>query len=96
MNRFFAVCLILVLMAGYGCTKSHSALNKALTAAVKDKKLSEKKMHAILAEHEFMLDGSHEKTGEYVERIVKTIDMGGDSTHIDVVRHQILGKPKGV
>ena len=82
--RFFIILLVFT-----GCTsKSHSALDKALTAAVKDHKISEKKMQDILKEYEILQDRDDDKAKEYVLKLINTIEMGGDSSHIDVVRGQ--------
>jgi hypothetical protein len=49
-----------------------------------------------LKEHEMLRDQDHDKAKEYVLQLMNAIKMGGDSTHIDVVRRQILGVQKGV
>lgn len=97
MSGFFTRCFIIILLVCTGCaSKSHSDLNKALAAAVKDQKISEKKMHDILEEHEILRDRDDDKAKEYVLKLINVIEMGGDSSHIDVVRKQILGIRKGV
>ena len=89
--RFFIILLVFT-----GCTsKSHSDLNKALAAAVKDQKISNKKMRDILQEHEILNDRDDDKAKEYVLKLINTIEMGGDSSHIDVVRKQVLGGQRG-
>ena len=89
--RFFIILLVFT-----GCTsKSHSDLNKALAAAVKDQKISNKKMRDILQEHEILNDRDDYKAKEYVLKLINTIEMGGDSSHIDVVRKQVLGGRRG-
>jgi hypothetical protein len=97
MSHFFIRYFIIILLVCTGCTsESHSDFSKALAAAVKDRKISEKKMQNILKEHEMLRDQDHDKAKEYVLQLMNAIKMGGDSTHIDVVRRQILGVQKGV
>lgn len=96
MSRFFLINLLLLLLLLGGCTtKSQSALTKALTRAVKEKKVSQKKMEYILREYDAIRDEDKAKAREYAVQVLNAIDMGGDSSHIDVVRRHLVGS-KGV
>lgn len=90
-----AVLLLVLMVAGSCATKGHSDLENALTTAVKEKKLSEKKMEIILKEYDILRDQDKEKAKIYVEQVVKAVEMGGDSSHIDAVRRLAAGKRKG-
>ena len=91
--RFLLIVLMLFFLAG--CSSgSESKLDKALTSAVKDRKLSEKKKQSILAEYNRLMEQDRAKAHQYVETILNAIQMGGDSTHIDVARKQLLGRQK--
>lgn len=93
----FCTRFIIILLLFTGCTsKSHSELNKALAAAVKDQKISNNKMRDILQEHEILIDRDDVKAREYGLKLLNVIEMGGDSTHIDLVRKQILRVRIGV
>lgn len=93
----FCTRSIIILLLFTGCTsKSYSDLNKALAAAVKDQKISNKKMRDILQEHEILIDRDDVKAREYGLKLLNVIEMGGDSTHLDVIRKQILGVRIGV
>ena len=91
-----ALCIVLFMLHG-GCTSpGQSKLSRALTTAVKEKKLSREKMENILSEYELLRQDNKEKAREYAERIVTAIEMGADSSHIDVVRKRVRGKVKEV
>jgi hypothetical protein len=95
MSSFLIKCFVLIFLLGIGCSsESDSDLGKALTSAVKDRKLSEKKMRDILEEHRFLDDHDRQKAREYVLKILNVIKMGGDSSHIDLARRQVLGIKK--
>jgi len=92
MPRFFSINLLLLLLLLVGCTtKSQSALTKALTSAVKEKKISLKKMEYILREYDAIRDEDKGKAREYAVEVLNAIEMGGDSSHIDVVRRHLVG-----
>lgn len=96
MRRFPTAVLLLVLMIAASCaTKGYSALENALETAVKEKKLSAKKMEIILKEYDILRDQDKEKARIYVEQVEKAVEMGGDSSHIDAVRRLAAGKRKG-
>lgn len=86
---FFLMLFILA-----ACSKGESTLSKALTAAVKERKLTQKKMEYILAEYDELRDDDKQKAREYFDQVLNAIEMGGDSTHIDVARKQVLRKQK--
>lgn len=71
--------------------KEASELSKALTGAVNDRKISRKTMDNILKEYELLVDQDRDKAREYVLGIMNAIDMGADSSHLDVVRKQVVG-----
>lgn len=87
--RSFVIVSLLVCSA---CVpKTTSELKDALSLAVKQDKISPKKMESILKEHEMLREEDKEKAREYVLQIVNAIKMGGDSSHIEVVRKQVAG-----
>ena len=93
--------LILVCLLTAGCSsKGESSLTKALTGAVKEKKISPKKMEKILAEYDKLREEDKKVANEYVNIVRNAIEMGGDSSHIDAARKQVLqradGKAKGI
>jgi predicted solute-binding protein len=85
---------VFLLVLALGCSKGESQLSKALSTAVKEKKVSMKKMESILQEYEKLHDEDKIIAREYLNQILNAIEMGGDSTHIDVVRRQILRTKK--
>ena len=88
--RFFALFLGILLLVSACASKGGSALSEALVRAVKEKKISEKKMENILTEYDKLRDEDKSKARQYVEQVVSAIEMGGDSTHIDVARKFVL------
>lgn len=85
---------MLSLLFSAACTsEGPSALRNSLRDAVQEKRLSADKMEKILQEYEALREKDPEKAREYVLRIVSAIEMGGDSSHIDVVRKQV--QPRG-
>lgn len=87
--RSFAILSLLVCSA---CVpKSTSELKDALSVAVKEDKISPKKMETILEEYEMLREENKEKARIYVQQIVSAIKMGGDSSHIEVARKQVTG-----
>jgi hypothetical protein len=95
MSRFAIPLLLILLLLGSCTSASHSELTKALTSAVKEKKISQKKMVSILREYDMLRDDDNKKAREYAVQVLNAIEMGGDSSHIDVVRRQVVGS-KGV
>ena len=95
MPRLLIIAVILALVASACATKGHSDLDDALSLAVKEKKLSEKKKGIILNEYEILRDRDKAKARTYVEYVIKAIEMGGDSTHIDAVRRLTAGERTG-
>lgn len=87
-----ALCLLLSFLALAGACFSggESKLSKGLTVAVKEKKITQEKVETILAEYENIRDDDKKKAQEYVTQVLSAIQMGGDSSHIDAVRRQIL------
>jgi hypothetical protein len=95
MPRLLAFATIFTLILS-GCGfKGHSDLEDALSLAVKERKLTEKKKVIILKEYEILRDEDKQKARTYVEQVVKAVEMGGDSTHIDAVRRLAVGQRKG-
>lgn len=83
--------LFLLIMAFASCTsKGESELSKALSAAVKENKISVKKKESILKEYDFVREEDRDKAREYVLQVTTAIEMGGDSSHIDVARRQVV------
>ena len=96
MSRLVTIIAIAAALSLSSCaTKGRSALEDALSIAVKEKKLSEKKKNIILREYEILKDEDREKARTYVEMVERAVEMGGDSTHIDTVRKLAAGERKG-
>lgn len=95
MYRITIIAAAIALSVSACTSKGHSALEDALSIAVKEKKLSEKKKEIILKEYEILKDENREKAKTYVDQVVKAVEMGGDSTHIDAVRSLAAGDRKG-
>ncbi len=95
--RLRAVFIISMIFFLAACAnKGSSALSDALTTAVKEKKLSPKKKEFILAEYDKIRDQNKVKAREYAGQVITAIQMGGDSSHIDAARMQVLREVKGL
>src|SRR5687768_7374646 len=91
--RYRILTLVLISMILGSCSyKGESELSKALSGAVKQKKLSSKKMEIILTEYDKLRDEDKIKAREYVDQVLSAIEMGGDSSHIDAARRQVMRK----
>jgi hypothetical protein len=76
-----------------GCSsRGESQLSKALNLALREKKISQKKIESIITEYNKIREDDKEKAQEYVTQVLNAIEMGGDSSHIDAARRQILKK----
>lgn len=83
--------IILSLLVCSGCvSKGTTELKDALTGAVKRHKLSPEKMEHILQEYQTLRKDDRKTARQYAGQIVNAIEMGGDSSHIDVVRRMVL------
>jgi hypothetical protein len=82
--------LIMLLVFGACASRGESQLSKALTGAVKERKISPRKMQRILAEYDEVREKDRDKAREYMLQVINAIEMGGDSTHIDVARSQVV------
>lgn len=92
LRTFFIFSLILSLSA---CgSHGSSALSDALDTAIKEKRLTVKKKEFILTEYRKLRDEDKVKAREYVDQIVSAVKMGGDSTHIDAARMQVIRSSK--
>ncbi len=91
-NHFLLPFLLLALLFGSCSSQGHSKLEKALSSAVADEKLSPRDQDAILEEYSALRDENKKKASEYAEQIVTAIELGADSSHIDVVRRQFVKK----
>lgn len=90
MLKILRILSFLFLFMLSGCfTKGESQLSKALSGAVKEKKVSKKKMESILKEYEMLRDDDRNKARVYAEQIIQAIEMGADSSHIDVIRRKL-------
>ncbi len=96
MRHLTVSCFLIFMIAGSCATKGHTDLAEALTIAVKEKKLSDKKKEIILKEYDILRHEDKEKAKTYVEQVVKAVEMGGDSSHIDAVRRLAAGRRKGI
>lgn len=98
MFRFLRISFIAILFFLTGCiSKGESELSKALSAAVKQKKVSQTKMNSIMKEYDMLRDKDRDISRKYLEEILNALEMGGDSSHIDVVRRLVVqedGKAK--
>jgi hypothetical protein len=93
MFRFMKISFIVILFFVSGCgSKGESRLSKALSGAVKQKKVSQKKMDSIMKEYDMLLEKDRDVSRKYVDGILNALEMGGDSSHIDVVRRLISVK----
>lgn len=89
--RVLTLSLVFILATATRCSfTGESELSKALSTAVKEKKLSAKKKEYILDEYDRLRDEDRTKAREYSEAVVNAVEMGGDSTHIDVARRQVI------
>lgn len=89
-------CFFSILLLTAGCSPGgESQLTKALNLAVKEEKITQKKLESILVEYNKIRVDDKKVAHEYVTQILSAIEMGGDSSHIDVVRRQVLkSKPE--
>lgn len=84
---------LLVLLIAFGCSRAgESQLSRALSAAVKERKVSQKKMDNILAEYDKIRKENSIGAREYAIQILTALEVGGDSTHIDAIRREMLRK----
>lgn len=87
----FITCLLLIVSFFAGCSSGgESRLSKALNLAVKERKVTQRKVDSILAEYNTIWDDDKKRAQEYVTQILSAIEMGGDSSQIDAVRRQML------
>ena len=89
--NFVLVCLL----AGACISKGESSLTKALSGAVKEQKISPQKMDRILAEYDRLRDEDRKVAHDYANVVLNAIEMGGDSSHIDAARKQVLRRVNG-
>src|SRR5688500_13470426 len=98
MFRFLRISYITILFFLTACgTKGESELSKALSGAVKQKKVSQRKMDSIMKEYDMLREKDRDISRKYVEGIFNALEMGGDSSHVDVVRRLVVeedGKAK--
>ena len=94
MSKCIQLILVVLLFCGSCTPPGQSKLSKALTAAVKEKKISEKGMETILKEYDYIRKEDRDKAREYVTLVLSAIEMGGDSSHIDVVRQRVVRSMK--
>lgn len=92
MFLFLNRLLIAILLVSAGCTvTAESKLTKALSAAVREEKISRRKMESVLKEYEVLSEQDDEKARVYATKIIEAIEMGADSSHIDVIRRHLAG-----
>ena len=92
MFSFLRISFIAFLFLTSCGTQGESELSKALSGAVKEKKVSQRKMDSIMKEYETLRDRDREASRKYVDGILNALEMGGDSSHIDVVRRLVEEK----
>ena len=86
--------LVVIVWLTAGCSsRGESKLSKALNLALREKKVTQKKLESIITEYNKIREDDKEKAQEYVTQVLNAIEMGGDSSHIDAARRQILKKP---
>ena len=91
--RAIAISVVFILSIATSCSFSgESELSKALSTAVKEKKLSAKKKEYILNEYDRLRDEDKSKARQYADGVVNAVEMGGDSTHIDAARRQVINQ----
>lgn len=83
--------ILIVFLFALGCT-AKDPLAKPLKAALADRKITKNKVSEIQKEYATLNDKDSEKAEEYVKRVTAVIEIGGDSSHIDLVRKQVLSK----
>jgi len=83
-------CILILLVLASCLSNTQSELTKSLSVAVKEKKISAKTREKIILEYDKLRDQDKEKARQYVLQIVSAVEMGGDSTHIEVARKQVL------
>ena len=81
--------LIFFLLVMLSCS-GKSGLELRLENAVKDRKLSRQKSALILKEYDSISNKDEIKAANYAKRIREILDVGGDSSHVDLVRRQVL------
>lgn len=91
MVSFLLVCFLV----GACVSKDESKLTKALSGAVKDQKISAEKMERILAEYDKLREEDKKIAHDYASVVLNAIEMGGDSSHIDAARKQMLRRVNG-
>ncbi len=90
-NTFFTFILLLTFV--FGCSNGgQSELSRALSSAVKQKKVSQNKMQSVIAEYEKLREEDATSAREYAINILTAIEAGGDSTHIDALRRELFRK----
>ena len=90
--RIATTCFFIsiLLFSGSCASKGKTELSRALATAVKDKKISSKKMENVLEEYQKLRDDDRKRASEYALQVLGAIEMGGDSTHIDAARKTAL------
>lgn len=87
------ICLLALLLPVSCIPGSPSELTRSLNIALKEKKISAQKMESILEEYQQLKKRDKDIAREYVLKIVSAIEMGADSTHIDVLRRRMVRPP---
>ena len=96
LRRLGILPFLLICFLTAGCfSKGESNLSKALSGAVKEKRISPRKMENILAEYDKLRDEDKKVAHDYVNVVLNAIEMGGDSSHIDAARKQVLQRVNG-
>jgi hypothetical protein len=90
MSHSLILIVLMMITLGSCGTRGESQLSKALSAAVKEKKISEEKKQLILKEYDFVREEDRDKAREYVTQVLSAIEMGGDSSHVDVARKRVV------
>jgi hypothetical protein len=95
LRLFLLRFLMIILCFCLGCTgQGKSDLSRGLIAMKKDRKISEKKSQVILKEYDSLQKADSDKSKLYSTQLLTIIKYGGDSSHLDQARRQILKAKK--
>jgi len=92
MFRSLQIFVLISFCLGSCGSPGTSKLSDALAKAVKEKKISEKKVESIMKEYELLRDRDKTIARKFADQILTAIQMGGDSSHIDAVRRSVAAK----
>lgn len=89
MKQLYSLAIVLIITSCSG----KGSFELRLEAAVKDRMLTISKSHKVLAEYDSLLEHDKSRASTYAKRIREILDVGGDSSHVDLVRRQVFRQP---